>query len=98
MGSVFSTNQPLFYAELSDVEKKTTILLQTQITSEELTLEAKVCCEHHGGGAQGVGTRLGDGRGEALRVGYLRGGWGRGPLQGVLEAFPIVSASGHQCI
>ena len=29
-------------AELANVEQKTTILLQTQITSEELSVEAKV--------------------------------------------------------
>lgn len=50
MVPVFSTDQPAVYAELSDIEKKTTILLQTQITSEELSVEAKVCCKHHHGG------------------------------------------------
>lgn len=33
-------------AELLDIEKKTTILLQTQITSEELSVEAKVDPQH----------------------------------------------------
>ena len=62
MDAAFSTDQRLLYAELSDTEKKTTILLQTQITSEELSVEAKVRCKHHGcpcQGGEGIGLRLG---------------------------------------
>ena len=36
----------MYPAELADVEQKTTILLQTQITSEELSIEAKVGLGH----------------------------------------------------
>lgn len=43
----------LLCAELSDIEKKTTILLQTQITSEELSVEAKVCFQASWGGGGG---------------------------------------------
>ena len=90
----------MLYAELSDVEKKTTILLQTQITSEELSVEAKVCCKHHrrrrGGegvcahGRQGVRAWIGNSGGEAVSAGCLGDvGQGIGDLQGYWKHFSL---------
>ena len=96
-----SIDQLMLYAELSDVEKKTTILLQTQITSEELSVEAKVCCKHHRRrGRGGVCSRAAGGEGldwERWRGGcqwWLSGGcWARDwGFTRVLEAFLIVLA------
>lgn len=91
MVSVFSTDQPWLYAELSDIERKTTILLQTQITSEELSVEAKVCCKQQEGGGRTplwmVGLRL-------SRVLVLGGGHGK---EGLLLVF-LMGLSQHQCI